>query len=182
VAGSHATLLPAEFPARYHQQFVDRLWLRGLYTTGLLYAIGVVIYFCATGVLAYRTQGVEQQVAALSGSYTNTLQLKARAELLKERQTLKYAALDCWKILAEQMPSGISLQRFSFAGGQKLSLNGTATPDQINTLFNFVEGMQKARLKDQPMFDPGDPLLYRQNANTVTWNFSLQLRHTEGAQ
>ena len=33
VAGSRATLLPAEFPTRYHQQFVDRLWLRGLYTT-----------------------------------------------------------------------------------------------------------------------------------------------------
>jgi hypothetical protein len=182
VAGAHATLLPAEFPTRYHQQFVDRLWLRGLFTTGVLYAIGVVIYFCATGVLAYRTQGVEQQVAALSGSYTNTLQLKARSELLKERQTLKYAALDCWKIVAEQMPPGISLQRFSFADGQKLSLNGTATPDQINTLFDFDTGMQKARLSDQPVFDPGEPLVYRQNANQVTWSFSLLLRHTEAAR
>ena len=46
-----AALLPAEFSARYHQQFVDRLWLRGLVTTGILYAIGVVIYFCATTIL-----------------------------------------------------------------------------------------------------------------------------------
>ena len=31
---SRATLLPAEFSARYHQQFVDRLWLRGLGADG----------------------------------------------------------------------------------------------------------------------------------------------------
>ena len=53
-AKSHAALLPAEFPLRYHQQFVDRLWLRGLVATGVLYAIGVVIYFCATGLLSCR--------------------------------------------------------------------------------------------------------------------------------
>ncbi len=182
VSGMRATLLPAEFPARYHQQFVDRLWLRGLYTTGVLYAIGVVIYFCAVGWLTFKTQTVEKQVAAISGSYTNTLQLKARSELLKERQTLKYAALDCWKIVAEQLPPGVSLQRFSFDRGQKLSLNGTATPDQISTLFDFDTGMQKARLNDQSMFDPGDPLVYRQNVNQVTWNFSLLLRHTEAVQ
>ena len=62
-ASSRATLLPAEFPARYHQQFVDRLWLRGLVTTGVLYAIGVAIYFCATGLLAIQTHKVEQAVA-----------------------------------------------------------------------------------------------------------------------
>ncbi len=178
-AGTQATLLPVEFPARYHQQFVDRLWLRGLLATGVLYAIGVAIYFCAVGLLSVQTRKVEKSVAEISGSYTNTLLLKARSEVLKERQTLKYAALDCWKIVAEQMPAGISLQRFSFADGQKISLSGTTAPDQINSLFDFNTGMQKARLSDQPVFDPGDPLYYRQNANTVNWNFSLLLRHAE---
>ena len=49
---ARGTLLPAEFSARYHQQFVDRLWLRGLATAGILYAIGVMIYFCATSVFS----------------------------------------------------------------------------------------------------------------------------------
>ena len=71
-------------------------------------------------VLGYRTDQVEQQVAALNGSYTNALQLKARYKVLKERQDLKYAALDCWKIVAEQLPAGISLQRLSFADGQTI--------------------------------------------------------------
>ncbi len=182
-ADSHAALLPAEFPARYHQQFVDRLWLRGLMATGVLYAIGVAIYFCATGVLAYRTHGVEQQVAALSGSYTNVMELKARSDVLKKRQDLKYAALDCWKVVAERLPTNITLQRFSFADGQKLSLSGTALADQVNTLFDFNTTMQKATNQNRPMFDlqGGEPVNPRKGAgNTVTWSFSLKLQHMEG--
>jgi len=91
---SNAVLLPAEFSVRYREQFFDRLWLHGLFATGILYAVGVVIYFCATFFLDTQTRKVEQQVAGISGSYTNVLQLKARYEVLKERQELKYAALD----------------------------------------------------------------------------------------
>jgi hypothetical protein len=177
-----AALLPAEFSTRYHQQFVDRLWLRGLVATGVLYAIGVVIYFCATGVLGIQTRKVEQQAADMGDSYTNALELKARYDVLKERQELKYASLDCWKLVAENLPDGISLQRFSFANGQTLALNGTATPDQINLLTdNFYDPLRKAQLNGQPMFNlsGGEQLTYRQNGNVVSWNFSLLLKHTD---
>lgn len=179
-----ATLLPEEFPARYHQQFVDRLWLRGLITTGVLYAVGVAIYFCATTVLGYRTRAVEQQVAALKGAYTTAMQLKARYDVLKERQDLKYAALDCWKIVAEQLPTGITLQRLSFSDGQTLFLSGTTTPDQINTLFDFNSAMQKAAINNQPMFDTkgGETVNPRLNNGTEYWNFSLKLLHTGESQ
>jgi hypothetical protein len=181
-SGSRATLLPVEFPARYHQQFVDHLWLRGLVTTGVLYAIGVAIYFCAVVFLSIQTHKVEQAVADQSGSYTNALQLKAQYDVLKERQELKYAALDCWKIVAEQLPSNITLQRFSFADGKKLSLSGTAAPDQINTLFDFNTALQKVTANGRPMFNSqgGEPVNPRQTANTVTWNFSLQLQNAKG--
>jgi hypothetical protein len=176
-----AALLPVEFSARYHQQFVDRLWLRGLFAAGILYAVCVVIYFCATSVLGFQTSKVEQQVAAISNDYTNVLQLKARYDVLKERQDLKFAALDCLKVVAEQLPPGISLQRFSFANGQQLTLAGTATPDQINTLFDFNTSMQKATLNGQPMFDPngGETVNPKTSGGTVSWNFSLQLQHVE---
>ena len=181
-SGSRATLLPVEFPARYHQQFVDHLWLRGLVTTGVLYAIGVAIYFCATGFLAMQTHKVEQAVADQSGSYTNALQLKAEYDVLKERQELKYAALDCWKIVAEQLPPNITLQRFSFAGGKKLSLSGTAAPDQVNTLFDFNTAMQKVTANGRPMFNSqgGEPVNPHPVGNAVTWSFSLQLQNAEG--
>jgi hypothetical protein len=179
-----AALLPAEFSARYRQQFVDRLWLRGLVTTGVLYAIGVVIYFCATNVLNYKTVAVEQQAAQLGDSYTNVLQLKARYTVLATRQQLKYAALDCWKIVAEQMPPGISLQRSSFADGQKLTLNGVCSPDQIGQISDpgkFYDAVRKAKLDSQDVFEasPVEPLIWNQSANTVNWHFTLQLKHAE---
>ena len=62
----NAVCCPAEFSARYHEQFFDRLWLHGLVATGVLYAIGVVIYFCATCFARpSRPHKVEQQVADL---------------------------------------------------------------------------------------------------------------------
>ena len=51
-----AVLLPAEFSARYQQQFVDRLWLRGLFATGIFYPVCVAIYFCATFLLGIQTR------------------------------------------------------------------------------------------------------------------------------
>ena len=181
-SGSRATLLPVEFPARYHQQFVDHLWLRGLVTTGALYAIGVAIYFCAVGLLTIQTQKVEKNVADISGSYTNALLLKARYDVLTERQELKYAALECWKTVAEQLPSNITLQRFSFADGKRLSLSGTAASDQVNTLFNFNTAMQKVTANGRPMFNSqgGEPVSPHPTANSVTWSFSLQLQNAEG--
>jgi hypothetical protein len=178
---TNAALLPPEFSAHYRQQFVDRLWLRGLFATGVLYAIAVVVYFCATFLLGIQTGKVEQQVAAISDDYTNALQLKARYDVLVQRQNLKFAALDCWKVVAELLPQGISLQRFSFANGQTLTLSGTTTPDQINTLFNFNSAMQKAMLNGQPMFDlhAGDPVSPRTSGGGVSWNFSLQLANPE---
>ena len=179
---ARVTLLPPEFSSRYHQQFVDRLWLRGLATAGILYVIGVMVYFCAVGFLSFQTGKAEQVVAGLSGSYTNALQLQARYQVLRERQDLKYAALDCWRIVAEQLPSGISLQRLSFADGQQLSLNGTVPSDQIAQITDgFYDAVRKAKLNGQPMFDASGSEIptYRQLANTVSWQFSLMLRHKQ---
>jgi hypothetical protein len=183
-AGSKANLLPPEYSTRYHQQFVDRLWLHGLGYAGVLYAILLVIYFCAVTVLGYRTQNVEAQVSALGGSYTNSLQLAAQYQILSEREKLKYAALDCWKLVAEQLPQSINLQRFSFADGQRLSLSGTTTQDQVDTLFTFYTTMQKLKVNGQFVFDQngGDPVAPRFNGNIEQWNFSLQLAHPEAEQ
>jgi hypothetical protein len=180
-ASGHANLLPAEFSAHYRQQFFDRLWLHGLAAALVLYLAVVVVYFCATGLVGYQTDKIEAQAATISGSYTNALQLKARYDVLKERQDLKFAALDSWRLVAEQLPDGVSLARFSFADGQRLSLNGTATQDQITPVSNFSDALRKAKLNGQPMFDPlgGDSFQWRQNGNTVTWSFGLLLAHTE---
>jgi len=180
-------LLPEEFSTRYRQQFVDRLWLRGLIATGVVYAIAVVIYLAATNVLAHQAGALRDQVAQISGDYTNALQLQARYEVLKQRQQLEYAALDCWKIVAQQLPADLNLQRFSFHNGEKLSLNGICTQDQIGLISDpdkFYDAVRKAQVNGQPMFDPEavEPLIWNQSGNTISWRFTLQLRHSEGEE
>jgi len=180
-AGTRANLLPSEFTAHYHQQFVDRLWLHGLGYAGLLYAISLVIYFCAVAFLGYRTGNLEAQVAALGGSYTNSLQLTAQYNVLSERQQLKYAALDCWQRVSEQLPPTITLERFSLADGQRLALSGITTEDQIDSIFSFYTAMQKLKANGQFVFDQqkGEPPSPKLLGNNEQWNFSLQLLHVE---
>ena len=62
------------------------------------------------------------------------------------------------------------------------SLSGTATPEQVNVLFDFNTTMQKATLNGRPMFDPhgGEPVSPK-GTGTKIWSFSLQLQHSEGA-
>ncbi|MGA2854502.1 MAG: hypothetical protein ABSE90_10295, partial [Verrucomicrobiota bacterium] len=129
---------------------------------------------------------VERQAAQLSDSYTNVLQLKARYNVLAVRQQLKYAALDCWKIVAEQLPDGISLQRSSFANGQQLTLNGVCASDQESEILGegkFYDSVRKVKLDGQNMFEPTaiEPLGLNVIGNKVNWHFTLQLKHAEGA-
>jgi hypothetical protein len=185
-AATGAALLPAEFTARYHQQFVDRLWLHGLVTTGILYAIGVVIYFCATTILNYKTVAVEQQAVQLGDSYTNVLQLKARYAVLAKRQQLKYAALDCLKIVAEQLPASLSLQRSSFTDGRKLALSGVCSQDQIKLISDsggFYDAVRYAKVDGQNIFEAAaiEQLIWNGSGNTENWRFTLQLKHAEAA-
>ncbi|HXF09797.1 MAG TPA: hypothetical protein VN625_03360, partial [Desulfuromonadaceae bacterium] len=172
-------MLPAEFSERYRQQFHDRLWLRGLYAAGIFYAIAVAIYFVVTTMYGYKTRAIEQKVADLGGSYTNVLKTKARYEVLKQRDDLKFAALDCWKKVAEELPESITLQRFSFSGGRQLTLAGTAPSDQIETLFTFNTVMQKAMLNGKPMFTTeGSVVNPSTHDGKIFWSFSLQLANT----
>jgi hypothetical protein len=178
-----SNLLPAEFTAQYHQQFVDRLWLRGLACAGAAYAVGLVIYFCAVGILGYQTTKVERAVAGISNDYTNALQLKAQFSVLQERQQLKYAALDCWQLVAQQLPPGISLDRFSFANGQSVTLSGAVDADDITRIIDFNDAIRKVKVNGQPVFNPepdsGDQLTYRNRGNQADWNFGLELLRTE---
>ena len=182
-AAAPSNLLPAEFSTHYHQQFIDRLWLRGLAYAGVAYAVCLAIYFCAVAVLGYRTHDVESQVAALSGQYTNAMQLKARYDVLQERSLLKYAALDCWQLVAQELTPGIALQRTSFVDGRKLSLSGQVEAADTQKLIDFYDALRKAKLNGQLMFDPSpggsDQLVYRQQGNMVAWSFGLELRHAE---
>lgn len=183
-ADPKANLLPPEYAVRYRQQFVDRLWMRGLLAIGAVYMAGVLIYFAALSVQTYRVNGIEAKVKDLGLSYTNAIQLRERHQVLQTRQELKFAALDCWKSAAELLPDTVQLDGFSLVDGRKLTLNGTAPADQVTEVLNFIKAMRKTTVTGRPLFDAAAPDGFNSRMNpggtTVSWNFGLELKRKEG--
>jgi hypothetical protein len=178
-----ANLLPGEFSTRYQQQFVDRLWMRGVGAVIGLYVLGVLIYFARLQFEQYRTSRVEQQVAFVGPIYTNAMQLKDKYQILKDRSDLTWAALDCWKAIAELLPDGVTLDQFNLAEGRRLSLNGTAPEGQEKRLLDFDADLRKAPGNDnQPLFDPkeGEHITWQKGASgTINWRCAVELKRTE---
>jgi hypothetical protein len=180
-AETKLNLLPPEYTARYRQQFVDRLWMGGLVAVTLLYLAGVVIYFGALEVLKYQKGKVDNQVAVLSGAYTNALQLKAKLTTLQEQVALRYAALDCWKIAAELLPTELTLELFNFSGGDKVNLRGTAQADQRTKVIDYNSAMSKATLNGTLLFSTVNPASITSSPGSpvVGWSFECALRPIE---
>ncbi len=185
-ADPNISLLPAEYAVRYHQQFVDRLWMRGLGAVLGLYAAGLIVYFVAVWVLGMQTRKVEADVSSLGSTYTNTLQLSAQLKVLKERQELKFAALDSWEAVAETLPPGVNLDTLNFSDGRKLSLVGNAPTDQQMPVTDFAEKLRKFTVRRTdggqnsvtPLFDPyKTDFQYRSpNPSMISWTYQLELK------
>ncbi len=174
-----ANLLPAEFTARYQQQFVDRLWMGGLGALAIVYLAGVLIYFGTLQILKIQTGKVQNQVAGLSSAYTSARQLKDRVKLLQEQVSLKYAALDCLRIVSEMLPPELTLSTFAVSfQTSKLSLSGRAQSDQRAQITKFNDDLKQARVNDEKLFETVDPPVTQTaaGATTTTWSFTCNVR------
>lgn len=182
-AGPESNLLPQEYTTRYQQQFVDRLWMSALGGAVGLYLLFLAVYFLAVQVALFRTRAVENEVRTLAPTYTNSMQLKAQYQVLNERQELKYAALDCWNAIAEQLPEGVTLENFGFSDGKRLTLQGTAPMGQVQTLYQFEAAMRKVVVRNQALFEAGkgETLSYHTapGGNSIGWSFALELKRSE---
>jgi hypothetical protein len=180
LADPRANLLPAEFAAEYQRRFLDRLWIRGLVALGVAYLAGVAIYMIAVVVANFQTSSVEKDLAAVAPAYTNAMQLEAKYKILKDRQDLKYAALDCWNATAQLLPENAALDHLSFQEGKRLSLSGTAPSDQLQRMNDFADAIGKATVNGQPLFNASaGNLQFRSQTTTAGWTLGLDLKRTE---
>lgn len=174
-------LLPAEYGARYRQQFVDRLWMRALAAVVVLYLVGVGIYFGWMQVVQYQASGVAAEVRELSGSYTNALRLRALGDILQEQFNLRFAALDAWRLASEHLPDGMKLTSFTFSGGKRVGLFGEAPADAFDKLAAYNGALVKATLgtNSTPFFVKVSPPSSSARGNVIAWSFTCELNATE---
>jgi hypothetical protein len=174
------SLLPQEFADRFHQQFVDRLWLRGLVSLLALYILGVLFYFGVLYVFEMKLDTVKAQVRGMGPSYTNALRNIAQIEILKNRGKLKYAALDCWKAVAENLPVSMTLEDMFFRDG-KLELRGNIVSGNAQEVGAFNEALRSASDTDhqQGIFDQVGEPSSQFRGDTGEWRFDCTMKGTE---
>ena len=173
-----ANLLPPEFAARYRQQFIDRIWMRGLLGVAAIYMLSVLAYFLAVQWVHVKARTVDHRVAGIAQTYTNTLRLKERVQVLQDQQALKYAALDCWKAASDLLPTELTLNSLSFGRGQTLTLRGTAEnaralADYNDAMRNYTAGGQRLFRSVSPPTSSSGP------GGTLNWDFSCELNRQE---
>ncbi len=181
-ANPKSNILPIEFATRYHSQFVDRLWMRGVAAVIIGYLVGVAIYMAIASVQNYRADNVEMDMRNLSGRYTNCLQLKAKVQILQDRVDLKNAALDTWKVTAELLPEGLTVQSLEVKNDKSFTIFGSGPRDSDGTVNDFNDAMRKYSKDAHPFFSKMDIALTHTSPSGVTWSFGGQLAHAEGTQ
>ena len=150
-------LLPADYISRYKQRLIDRLWMRALGAMIALYIAGVAIYFGWTQMVRWQHDRLNDQVAALAADYETTTRLKAEVQILRDQMSLQFAALDCYKAIAEALPAEVTLRSLGFDGAKGLSLSGIATAESVPQVYSFIEKLRLAEAAGQRMFQHLSP-------------------------
>jgi hypothetical protein len=177
--GSTTNLLPDDYSRRYRQQFIDGLWMRALFSALVLYGVAVVVYFAVVLVLNYRASAVTTQVASLGLSFTNAQKDEEQLRILQERQELKYAALDCWRAVAQNMPNDITLDDLYFQRG-KLELRGSAPADSQIAITEFNDALRAAKANKAPVFNEVGPPAVTIRGDKAEWRFYCLTKGFDG--
>lgn len=168
-------LLPAEVAVRYQQDFVDRLWTRGLGGVGLVYLVGVLFFLAALNWRRMNHEDLEAEVRSMGGIYTNVLTLRAQVDVLEEQVGLKYAALDSWRAAIEKLPASLTLQSLSFRNGRTLTLQGSAPAEAQADVTAFNAELQRVQVRGTPLFGAVTPAAFNLRGNVGTWSFDAEL-------
>lgn len=139
-------LLPGEYALRYRQQFIDGLWMRGLAAVIAVYIVFVIGYFGALQVLRFKEGNQTAAVAGLEGAFKKARQKAAELQVRREQVKLQTAALDCWRVAAEMLPSELKLTSLSFQNGEKLSIYGEAPGTQQGVVTDYSGALSRARV------------------------------------
>jgi len=174
-------LLPPEYTARYKQRFNERLVMRALGAIFVTYIILVTAYIGWTQVQSFRFGTKAETVASLGREYTNTIQIKERARVLQDQVDLQYAALDCYKAVADFLPSELMLEEVNFDHGRKLTLRGAAANVDRGKVVDFMDSLRTVAPKGQPLFKALDgPRLNTAPGNQqLSWAFSADLKRAD---
>lgn len=176
-------LMPGGFSYKYKQRFIDRVWMKGVVALALLYLLGTIVYLGALQVKKMNLASTESSVAELATSFTNTLEMEARIQVLEDLRNTKSAAFQCLEVVSTNLPPELVLTSFGFSRGKEVSLNGTTA--SAAKLTEYYELLSSAPVSDQK----GANKLFskvtyprsttRPGSTTITWSFECELNRRQ---
>jgi hypothetical protein len=100
---------------------------------------------------------------------------------MQDQLDLQYAALECYRSVAETLPAELNLNTFNFNNGRRLSLSGTASPEARTNILSFNDDIRKVVSKNQPLFSNVEAprTTQLQPGAPIQWNFTCDLKRTE---
>lgn len=178
--GEKPQLLPAEYTARYKQQLQERIAMRVIGTLVVLYLLFAVGWI---GALEWRKSGVaktQKQARDLEGSYTNALKLRDQVRVMQDQVNLQFAALRCYKAIAETLPDGITVNSIAFQRGRTVGIFGTADPSAQSVVNDFNDKLRRFTVDGQPLFSKVNvPNMTLKAGQSLDWNFQCDLANPE---
>jgi len=99
--------------------------------------------------------------------------------VMQDQLDLQYAALDCWKATADNLPSELTLENLVFERGRTLRLFGNAAASDVEKLQQFNQSMRDVVVKGQPLFGNVTAPGSQRRGEQITWNFACDLKRGE---
>ena len=131
--------------------------------------------------MKWRFGGVQTQANSLGVTYTNTVRLKEQLRVLQDTLELQFAALECYKAVADFLPPELTLSSMRIARGRELSVSGTSGVDDRQKILEFYEALLKVEVRSQPLFAKGKlPDIRNQpGTQTANWSFAAELKRSD---
>ena len=142
-------------------------------STFMVYLFCLLVYFGALEVIKFKHRQLTGQLAAVSQSYTNAVMMKEKVRILEEQAALKFAALDCWKMVAENLPEGVTLKALNFSRGRTMNLSGEAEADASQKIVDFSGALGKSTVNGQPI--TAELPVINNRGTTVAWSINCKL-------
>src|SRR5260370_8829604 len=128
-----------------------------------------------------KLSGVQKEIAGLGASYTNALQLKERVKVLRDQLDLQYAALDCYKAVAETLPEGVTLDSLNFDRGRKIAFFGSADKSGLREVQEFNDALRNVKVREQPLFIKLNAPSFndKPGGQQSSWSFNCELKRVD---
>jgi hypothetical protein len=179
LSGRGLTLVPPESTIRNRQAFVDRLWIRGLGTIGVLYLMAVLSGLAWHNYQKGKLEDEKVELKGLAQSFTNALRLKDQVLILEEQVNLRFAALDCWQAAVEKLPASMTLSSLNFIRGHTLRLDGTVDPAAREEVTKYNSDLSAVEVRDQKLFGAVKPAQTTVRGTVATWSFEAELNRLD---